>query len=151
MGLQRQIELQTLQGQTQTGSEALTQSESVLIESAASNSQAASNALAQTSSNITSAISSSATSSAAIDQGIQAAVKTDSDILQAQADMRRLGLKAGLWRAFGLSGALGLVGALAGPSLGTDALHGAAWGAAAGAAGGGVWLVVELWPRRILP
>jgi len=58
-------------------------------------------------------------------------------------------LKSGLWRAFGLSGALGLAGSLAGPALGTDALHGAAWGAGVGAAGGGVWLVVELWPLKI--
>jgi hypothetical protein len=148
-GLRQQISLQGQLEQSATASRALSQSESESTSNIETSLSQASNALDQTSTGISSATASSATTSAAIDQGIKAAVKTDSDIAQAEAFERGLKLKAGLWRALALSGVLGVVGALAGPALGTDSTHGALYGAALGAAGGGVWIVIELWPPRI--
>jgi hypothetical protein len=64
----------------------------------------------------------------------------------ARKEAARRSLEAGLWRAGALSATLGLVGALAGPALGAQALPSAGWSAAAGAVGGLVWYLAEHWP-----
>jgi hypothetical protein len=67
------------------------------------------------------------------------------DLFKAEAQARRRSLEAGLWRIAALS----LGSALAGSLLDAVPGRGAAWGAGIGAAAGGVWLVVELWPKGI--
>lgn len=70
----------------------------------------------------------------------------ESSLLEAMRAALRHSLEAALWRVGALSGALGVVGALA------DArqVRGAVLGAIVGAASGAVWWVVESRPLRIL-
>jgi hypothetical protein len=92
------------------------QNEKQTTDSAAQNSQAASNALSQTSTAITSAISSSEVISAQIVQGTTAAEKTDSKIGEAQVDAKGLELQLGVWKGLGVSFGIGFV------ALGVDKL-----------------------------
>jgi hypothetical protein len=81
-----------------------------------------------------------------VQRSIDSIKSCEASIQEAQVQARRHSLTAGLWRALGCAGVLGVVGAL----LDSSKLRGAVYGVGAGALAGGVWFVVDIWPRKVL-